>query len=111
MKSSKDNMIHIGPDYAIQGDRYCLTLYKRRIAKKTGLEQYDVIGYFTSIEALFHQLVDMDIGPINNLQDIAERIENLKGWISGTLENMAQNPLSNDLATKDKMLIPTALNI
>lgn len=88
MKQSKDNMIHIGSDYAIQGDRYCLTLLKKRIVKKTGNIQWDAVAYFDTFESLFDKLVDMEIMPINNLQDIAERIIELKQWISDTTRNI-----------------------
>lgn len=93
MKQSKDNMINIGTDYSIQGDRTCLTLYKRRVVKKTGKLQWDVIGYFDTFEHLFHRLVDEEVNPINNLQDIAERIVELKNWISDTVKSIPRESI------------------
>jgi len=93
MKESKDNMIVVGADYALQGDSMCITLYKRRVVKNTGLVQWDAIGYFTNIEQAFHRMIDHDVGPINNLQDIAERITEIKKWISDVTQNIAQKSI------------------
>ena len=94
MKESKDNFIHIGPDYAIQGDTYCVTIFKRRIVQKTGKVQWDAIAYCSNLEQAYHRLIDMDLGPINNFQDIAERILDLKKWISDATQSMASDSIA-----------------
>ena len=80
MKSSKDNMIHIGPDYAIRGDRLCLTLLKRRITEK-GKAQWDAIGYYSDYKYALKRMVDYEIGPLNVIEDIVKAVDNLREHI------------------------------
>ena len=81
MKASKNTMIHIGPDWAVQGDDLCLTLYKRRINKK-GKEQWDSKGYYPDFQQLLKALVRMEINPINNIEFIVKAIDNLHEYIA-----------------------------
>jgi len=80
MKTSKDNMIHIGPDWAISGDELCITLYRRRITQN-GTVQWDAKGYFQNLPDTFKRMVDMELNPSVDFEDIINGIDNLKKWI------------------------------
>lgn len=87
MKNSKDSFIHVGNRYCFQVDAQCITLYKTRINKK-GAMQYDVVGYYTSLEAMYGRLVEVGLEDCRNLQDIAERQIELKKDIIESLEKV-----------------------
>lgn len=93
MKTSKDNMIHIGLDWAIQGDEFCWTLYKRRVTKK-GSAQWDAKGYYISLNDLLKRLVSMDIGPVNNLAYVAQRQDELQKHIDNICEKLAKSSIN-----------------
>jgi len=80
MKDGKDEMIHVGPNYALQGDSLCITLYKRRVTKK-GKAQFDAVGYFVDFKQALKRMVDMDIGPLNNIESIVAAVDNLREHI------------------------------
>ena len=82
-----DNYIHVGPKWALQSDEQVVTLFKKRIVKKTGQLQYDAAGFFPNLEQALIRLVDMDIGPINHVEYIAKRQGELKQWIKEALKN------------------------
>jgi hypothetical protein len=84
VKSSKDDMIHIGPDWALCGDEQCITLYKRRITNK-GKLQWDPKGYYLNLEHALKRMIDMEINPITDLEDIVKGIDNLKKWLSESI--------------------------
>lgn len=92
MKQSKDSgLIHISDSgYAFEIGSICSTLYSRRITKE-GIAQYDAIGYFTSLEAMFKRLVDMDLEGLRSFQDIVERQISLKTWIKDALVAISQS--------------------
>ena len=52
----------------------------------------------------------MDVGPIDNLQDIAERVDDLKEWISNALQDLNESPALNDLKDQSKITTPTAIS-
>ena len=81
VKASKNTMIHIGPDWAVQGDEDCLTLYRRRINKK-GKEQWDAKGYYSDYHELYRAMVRKEIGPLNNIESIIKAIDNLHDFIA-----------------------------
>ena len=85
MKSSKESYIHISPHYALQGDELNVTLYKKRIVEKTGETQFDPIAYFPSLDKALHRVIDLDLGPVNNLKLVLDRIEELKKYISESI--------------------------
>lgn len=86
MKYSKDKYIHINNDWALQGDEMCITLYRKRIAKSGGI-QYDAKGYFQDYPYALQRMVDMDIGPLNNIQFICDKIEQLRNDIQTAFKN------------------------
>jgi hypothetical protein len=88
LKSSKDKKIYIDSDYAFEISPTCITLSKRRITKK-GKLQFDTIGYFTSLEAMYHRMIYDAIEGIDNLQDIAERQAELKNHIGESVSEAA----------------------
>jgi hypothetical protein len=77
-------MIHIGPDWALSGDEQCITLYKRRITTK-GKLQWDPKGYYLNLEHALKRMVDMEINPITDLEDIVKGLDNLKKWLSESI--------------------------
>jgi hypothetical protein len=80
MKTSKNEMIHIGPDWALKGDELCLTLYKRRINDK-GVEQWDAKGYYPDFHQAYKAMVQKEIGPLNNIKNIIMAIDNLRDFM------------------------------
>lgn len=100
MKNSKDNFIHVGDKYCFQIDAQCLTLYKSRINKK-GAMQYDVVGYYTSLEAMYQRLVEIGLEDCRNLQDIADRQTQLKKDIMESMKNTLV-AISNSAVTVKK---------
>jgi len=74
MKESKDNMIHIGADWALQGDEICITLYKRRVSGK-GKEQYDARGYYNDFHEAYKAMIKKSIGPLNNVEMILKVLD------------------------------------
>jgi len=80
MKRSKNEMIHIGADWALQGDETCITLYKRRVTEK-GAEQYDAKGYYNDFHEAFKAMVIKEIGPLNNVENIIKAIDGLHDTI------------------------------
>ncbi|MHC4690962.1 MAG: hypothetical protein ACYS5F_15250 [Planctomycetota bacterium] len=85
MKNSKDDMLHIGPEWALSGDEQCITLYKRRVTKK-GKLQFDAKGYYINLEHALNRMIDMDINPrISDLEDVVRGIDNLKLWLSESI--------------------------
>lgn len=104
MKKSKDKgLIHIADSgYAFEIDPQCVTLHKRRITKH-GVAQFDCCGHFTSLEAMFQRLVNMDIAGLESLQDIATRQAELKNWIRATLKTCFVE--ISQAADKDKSII------
>lgn len=84
-------MIHIGADYAVQGDRFCLTLFKRRVTEK-GKVQWDALGYFEDFKYLLKRLVDMEIGPLNNIESIVNAIDHIREHI----DSLSLAPSVND---------------
>jgi hypothetical protein len=85
MKYSKDKYIHINNKWAIQGDDMCITLYQKRLTEK-GVVQYDAKGYFNDLAHTLQRMIDMDIQPLNNIQYICERIDELRKDISDALQ-------------------------
>ena len=69
-------MIHIGVDWALQGDETCITLYKRRVTEK-GAEQYDAKGYYKDFHQAYKAMVIKEIGPLNNVESIIKAIDGL----------------------------------
>ena len=84
MKSSKDKMIHIGPDWALSGDEQCVTLYKRRVTQK-GRVQWDAKGYYKNLEHAYLHLIDMELTPLSDLEDVIKGIDHLKKWLSNAI--------------------------
>ena len=80
MKNSKDDMLHIGPDYAISGNEDCVTLYKRRITDK-GKVQYDAKGYFMNHKQLLRKMVDMELNQVAALDQLVKTSDYLKHCI------------------------------
>ena len=80
-------MIHIGTDYALQGDRMCITLFKRRVTEK-GKVQYDPLGYYQDFPYALKRMVDMEIGPLNVVEDIVRAIDNLREHIDTALSSI-----------------------
>jgi hypothetical protein len=80
MKNSKEKMIAIGPDYALSGDRFCITLFKRRVTEK-GKVQYDPLGYYQDFPYALKRMIDMEIGPLNVVEDIVKAVDNLREHI------------------------------
>ena len=76
MKSTKTDMIHLGADYAFQGDSLCWTLYKRRITKK-GKEQFDAVGYFSYLSDALKKMAALEIQIPNDLIEIQDRLNRL----------------------------------
>ena len=77
MKHSKDKYIHINNEWALHGDEHHITLYKKHLTE-TGIIYYDAKGYFQDYPYALQRLVDMDIGSINNVQYICDRIDELR---------------------------------
>ena len=80
MKTSKNEMIHIGADWGLQGDSMCITLYKRRITEK-GQEQWDAIGFYPNFHDAYKAMVQKEIGPLNNVEKIIKAIDNLYDFV------------------------------
>lgn len=80
MKNEKEKMIHVGPDYALQGDRLCITLFKRRVTEK-GKVQWDPLGYYPDFPYALKRMVDMEIGPLNVIENIVAAIDALREHI------------------------------
>ena len=80
MKQSKNEMIHIGDGWALQGDEVCITLYKRRVTDK-GKEQYDPKGYYNNYHEAYRAMVNKEIGPLNNVEKIIKAIDNLYDYV------------------------------
>ena len=92
MKTSKDNMIHVGPDWALSGDETCITLYKRRITK-SNKARFDPKGYFNNLTDAFIRMVDLELNPLYELEDIVEGIDNLKKWIKEVCDSKHIRPI------------------
>ena len=88
-------MLHIGLDYAIQGDKYCLTLLRRRVTEK-GRVQWDAIGYYSDFKYALKRMVDMEIQPLNVVEDIVRAVDNLREHI----DSLPLSPSFNDESTK-----------
>ena len=81
--------IHVGTGYALGSDTLCVTLFRKRQVKKTGIIKYDPIGYFSNYEQAFHKLVDFDLQ--TGEQDIArmiDRVVQLKKEITEAINNL-----------------------
>ena len=105
MKKSKDNLIHIGKDYAFQISKSDITLFKCRITEK-GEAHFDTIGYYTSLEAMYFRLIETGLAGLENLQDIANRQIELKKWISAALQELAKNTFGFADKHKSMLAIP-----
>ena len=110
MKNSKDGKIYINPDYAFEIGLNCITLSKRRISKK-GQLQYDTVGFFTSLEAMYQRMIYDGIEGIDNLQDIAERQADLKKDIRESIEKSALAISETADAHNINFLIPNSLKV
>lgn len=87
VKNSKNKLIHVGPEWAVQGEPTCITLLKRRITEK-GKEQWDAKGYFNNITDCFHRMVDLELNPKIDLEDVVRGIDDLKAWIKTACESI-----------------------
>jgi two-component SAPR family response regulator len=92
VKQSKDQYIHINNDWALHGDERHITLYKKHLTEK-GTIYYDAKGYFQDYIYALQRMIDMDIGPLNNIQYICERIDQLRNDIE-TMIKHGPGPLS-----------------
>ena len=91
MKNSKDKYIHIGTDWALQGNETCITLFRRRVTPK-GKVQYDPKGYFIDYPYALKRMIDMEIGPLNVVEDIVKAIDNLRDHIDNSLSESIIGP-------------------
>ena len=85
--------IHVGTHYALGSDSLCVTLFRKRQVKKTGIIKFDPIGYFANYEQAFHKLVDFDLQ--SGVQDIArmvDRVVQLKKEITEAINNLVHIP-------------------
>ena len=80
MKVSKDNMIHIDKDYAIQGDDQSVVLYRKSVTK-SGELRLDSGTHFSSLTDALFRLIEMDLGERKSFQAIIDRIDELKNSI------------------------------
>lgn len=58
----------------------CITLLKRRVTEK-GKVQWDAKGYFNNFPEALKRMVDMEIGPLNVVENIVTAIDNLREHI------------------------------
>ena len=80
MKNSKDDLIHIGSDWALGPDQICVTVFKRRITKK-GKVQWDAVSYHNNTYDALQWCVDKEISIRSDIDDIIKGIDDLKKWI------------------------------
>lgn len=102
MKTIFDGLLHLKGGYAIQTDRYCVTLLKERITEK-GKRQMDTIGYYNNISQAFDKLIDMECAQAPDLQYLGDKITELKTWAEDLLKNALTAPSeahSEELAQK-----------
>ena len=76
MKISKNEMIHIGDSWALRGDKYCLTLYKRYVSKH-GKEYFKEDGHYPDFHTAYRAMVNKEIMPLNNIKSIIIAVDNL----------------------------------
>lgn len=83
-------MEKINDKYYLDSDKYNLILIEKKIGKKgksAGKECFVNVGYFTSIEQLYKSIIEQnikdDLGLINNIQKIADMINELKDFNKG----------------------------
>lgn len=83
-------MERINDKYYLDSDKYNLILIEKKIGKKgksLGKECFINVGYFTSIEQLYKSIIEQnikdDLGIINNIQKIADMINELKDFNKG----------------------------
>lgn len=108
MKQSKDiGLIHLSNSgYAFLIDSFCITLYRGRITKK-GAKQYDALGYYSCLEAMFLRLIDLaGLDGCKDLQDIVDRQNDLKKWLADSLQDLSQNPSLADQVLENQIRVP-----
>ncbi len=51
----------IGKEYRIESDSMNITLYERKINKKTREEYWYALGYFATVQGALHELVNLKV--------------------------------------------------
>jgi hypothetical protein len=108
MKNSKNKLVMIGPEYGFEISSLCYTLFQRRISQK-GREYWDLIGYYTSLEAMYLRLVECGQEPSRDFQDIYNRQIELKTWIAESIQKLIESPSFTVLRDKSMLAIPRGL--
>jgi len=74
----------IGKQWKIESDSLNYILYKRRVVKETGVEMWDVIGYYAFARNALKELVDMEVRGtgLEDFQKVVKKIAELKKLIN-----------------------------
>ena len=89
MKTSKDPFIHIADDWYFTGDKFCLSLYRRRISGK-GKIQYDCEGYYTDYGEMLRALAKKEIFPRASIEDIIKGFDYVEKLIKKLHQEVIQ---------------------
>jgi hypothetical protein len=84
MLTSKNNLIHIGADWALKGSSLCVSLQKRHISEK-GKEYWTDEGYYNDFHDAYRAMINKGIGPLNNVEKIIKAIDNLYEFAAARL--------------------------
>ena len=73
----------IGDKYKVESDELNITLFKKRVSKKSSKVQWGIIGFFSSVKEVLKFLVNLEVreSTLKDLETINERIDKLFGLI------------------------------
>ena len=67
---------NITEEWQVSADQFCYTLRKRRVVKETGVEKWDVEGFYGRIDHLLNKLLNLELMEhIGDLRLAIERID------------------------------------